>query len=133
MGGTQTTPPPPPRKPTSMGGTQTFPPKDKPHKQEGQGQLDHNQEGQPASTTASQGRKMKKSTAKVPPHPGPSTGPLAGPRHDFILRNLGTGRPTIQCTACGEYSHWGRECPYDNYCTTCKNHDHATHMCRAHR
>ena len=50
-----------------------------------------------------------------------------------MSRNLGTGRPTIQCTACGEYSHWRRECPYDNYCTTCNNHDHATHMCRAHR
>ena len=55
----------------------------------------------------------------------------AGPRTDFTSRNLGTGRPTIQCTACGKYSHWRRECPYDNYCTTCKNHDHATHMCRA--
>ena len=31
------------------------------------------------------------------------------------------------------YSHWRRECPYDNYCMTCNNHDHATHMCRAHR
>ena len=50
-----------------------------------------------------------------------------------MSRNLGTGRPTIQCTACGEYSHWRRECPHDNYCTTCNNHDHATHMCRAHR
>ena len=50
-----------------------------------------------------------------------------------MSRNLGTGRPTIQCTACGEYSHWGRECPYNNYCTTCNNHDHATHMCRVHK
>ena len=53
------------------------------------------------------------------------------PRTDFHSRNLGTGRPTIQCTACGEYSHWRRECPYDNFCTTCNNHDYATHMCRA--
>ena len=133
VGGTQTTPPPPLRKPTSTGGTQTSPPKDKPHRQVGQGQLDHNQEGQPASAAASQGKKTKKSTAEVPPHPGPSTGPSAGPRHDFTLRNLGTGRPIIQCTACGKYSHWRRDCPYDNYCTMCKNHDHATHMCRAHR
>ena len=43
--------------------------------------------------------------------------------------DLGTGRPTIQCTACGEYSHWRRECPYDNFCTTCNNHDHCnTHV-----
>ena len=68
-------------------------------------------------------------TSEAPPHPGPSV----GPRNDFTSRNLGTGRPTIQYTACGEYSHWRRECPYDNYCTTCNNHDHATHMCRAHR
>ena len=63
-------------------------------------------------------------------HPsGPSTGSLTGPRNNFISRNLGTGRPTIQCTACGEYSHWRRECPYDNYCMTCNNHDHATLPC----
>ena len=95
VGGTQTTPPPPFRKPTSMGGTQTSPPKDKPHRWAGQGQLDHNQEGQPASAAASQGKKTKKSTAEVPPHPGPSTGPSTGPRHDFTSRNLDTGRPTI--------------------------------------
>ena len=52
---------------------------------------------------------------------------------DFSSRNLGTGRPTIQCTACSEYMHWRRECPYDNYCTTCNSHDYATHMCRAPR
>ena len=125
VGGTQTTPPPPLRKPTSMGGTQTSPLKDKPHRQVGQ--------GQPASAVASQGKKTKKSTAEAPPHPGPSTGSLADPRHNFTSRNLGTGRPTIQCTACGKYSHWRRECLNDNYCTMCKNHDHATHMCRAHR
>ena len=116
-----------------MGGTQTSPPKDKPHRQVGQGQPDHNQEGQPANAAASQGKKTKKSTTEALPHPGQSTGPSAGPRHDFTLRNLGTGRPTIQCTACGEHSQWRRECPYNNYCTMCKNHNHATHMCRAHR
>ena len=129
VGGTQTTPPPSPRKSTSTGETQTSPPKDKPHRQVGQGQLD--QEDQPASTTSNKGKKTKKLTSEAPPHPGPSTGPSAGPRNDFTLRNLGTGRPTIKCTACGEYSHWRRECPYDNYCTMCNNHDHATHMCRA--
>ena len=132
VGGTQTTSPPHSRKSTSTGETQTSPPKDKPHRQVGQGQPDCNQEGQPASATASQGKKTKKSTAKTQPHPGSSTRPSASPRNDFTSRNLGTGRPTIKCTACDEYSHWRRECPY-NYCTTCKNHDHATHMCRAHR
>ena len=133
VGLTQTTPPPPPRKSTSTGETQTSPPKDKPHRQVGQGKLDHNQEGQPASATASQGKRTKRSTAEAQPCPGPSTRPSAGPRNDFTLRNLGTGRPTIQCPAYGEYSHWRRECPYDNYCTTCKNHNHAKQMCRAHR
>ena len=66
-------------------------------------------------------------------NPGPSTGSSTGPRNDFTSRNLGTGRPTIQCTAYGEYSHWRRECPYNNYCMTCNNYDHATHMWRAHR
>ena len=131
VGGTQTMPPPSPRKSTSTGETQTSPPKDKPHRQVGQGQLDCNQEGQPASATSSQGKKTKKLTAEAPPHPGPSTGPAAGPRNDFTLRNLGTGRCTIQCTVCSEYSHWRRECLYDNYCTMCNNHNHATHMCRA--
>ena len=130
--GTQTIPPPSCKKLTSTGGTQTSPPKN-PHRQVDQGQLDCNEESQLANTTSSKGKKTKKSISKAPPHPGPSTGPAVGPRNYFTSRNLGTGRPTIQCTACGEYSHWRRECPYDNYCTTCKNHDHATHMCRAHR
>ena len=134
VGGTQTTPPPSPKKSTSTGGTQTSPTGNL-HWQVGQGQLDHNQdkEGQPINTTSNKGKKSKKSTSEVPPCPGPSTGPSLGPRNDFTSRNLGTGRPTIQCMACGEYSHWRRECLYDNYCTTCNNHDHATHMCRAHR
>ena len=50
---------------------------------------------------------------------------------DFISRNLGTGRPQIQCTACGEYSHWSRACPYNNFCANCNDHSHTTHMCRA--
>ena len=129
--GTQTTPPSSPRMPT--GETQTSPPKDEPHKQLGQDQPDCNQEHQSTSTATSQGKKTKNSTTEAPPHPGPSAGPSAGPRTNFTSRNLGTGQPTIQCTACGKYSHWRRECPYDNYCTTHKNHNHDTHMCRAHR
>ena len=108
-----------PIKSTSTGETQTSPPKDKPHRHVGQGQLDCNQESQPASATSNQGKKTKKLNTEAPPHPGPSIGPSAGPRNDFTLRNLGTGRPTIQCTACNENSHRRRECPYDNYCTTC--------------
>ena len=130
--GTQTMPPPSPKKSTSTRGTQTSPPKN-PHRKVDQGQLDCNEESQPANMTSSKGKKTKKSTSQAPPLPGPSTGTAVGLRNDFTSRNLGTDRPTIQCTACGEYSHWRRECPYNNYCTMCKNHDHATHMCRAHR
>ena len=108
------------------------PPKDNSCKQVGQGQLDCNQdkEGQLTKNTSHKGKKNKKSTSEAPPHPGPSTGSSVEPRNNFMSRNLGTGRPTIQFTACGEYSHWRRECPYNNYCMTCNNHDHATHMCR---
>ena len=97
--------------------------------------MDHNQNaaGQPTENTMSKGKKGKKLTSESPPYPRLSTGPFLGPRNDFISRNLGTGRPTIQCTACSEYSHWRRECPYNSYGTTCNNHDHATHMCRSHR
>ena len=43
-------------------------------------------------------------------------------------RNLGTGRPKMFCTTCGEYNHWRKDCPYDCHCDS---DSHATHMCRA--
>ena len=46
-------------------------------------------------------------------------------------RNLGTGRPKLVCTACGEYDHWRKDCPYDCHCDNCDSDSHATHMCRA--
>ena len=46
-------------------------------------------------------------------------------------RNLGTGRPKLFCTACGEYDHWRKDCPYDCHCDNCDSDAHATHMCRA--
>ena len=129
-------PPPSPRRSTSTGETQTTPLQNNIQDQRVQGQPDHNHIGEDplanitGSNTSKGKRNRKKSTHEVPPRPGTSGG-FAGPRTDFISRNLGTGRPTIQCTACREYSHWRRECPYDNFCTTCNNHNHATHMCRA--
>ena len=83
--GTQTMLPPSPKKSTSTGGTQTSPPKN-PHRQVDQGQLDHNEESQPANTTSSKGKKTKKSTSKAPPPPGLSTGPAVGPRNDHIQK-----------------------------------------------
>ena len=46
-------------------------------------------------------------------------------------RNLGMGRPKLFCTACGEYDHWRKDCPYDCHCNNCDSDSHATHMCRA--
>ena len=46
-------------------------------------------------------------------------------------RNLGTGHPKLFCTACGEYNHWRKDCPYDCHCDNCDSDSHATHMCRA--
>ena len=125
-GGTQTSPPPSPKKSTSMGGTQTTPPKELHQDQGNQGQPDHNQENdgdqQAQDEDRGKGRvkKSKKKPSQEPsPHPGTSQSTNTVPRTNFNSRNLGTGRPTIQCTVCGEYMHWRRECPYDNYCITC--------------
>ena len=46
-------------------------------------------------------------------------------------RNLGTGHPKLFCTACGEYDHWRKDCPYDCHCDNCDSDSHTTHMCRA--
>ena len=46
-------------------------------------------------------------------------------------RNLGTGHPKLFCTACGEFDHWRKDCPYDCHCDNCDSDSHATHMCRA--
>ena len=35
------------------------------------------------------------------------------------------------CTACGEYNHWRKDCPYDCHCDNCDSDSHTTHMCRA--
>ena len=131
------TPPPSPRRAILTGGIQTPPPHTNMQDQGTQGQLDHNHNkedllAQNAVTNTGKGKKDKKKSAQEAAlHPGTSTGGFVIPRTDFQSRNLGTGRPTIQCTACGEYTHWRRECPYDKYCTTCNNHDPTTHMSRA--
>ena len=62
----------------------------------------------------------------------PSTSALfAQPSSYPQSRNLGTGRPKMFCTACGEYNHWRKDCPYDCHCDNCDSDSHATHMCRA--
>ena len=113
-GGTQTMPPPSPRRSTLTGETQTTPLQNNIQDQRVQGQLDRNHisEDPLANNTGSNTSKGKKNRKKlpheIPAQPGLSGGGFAVPRTDFISRNLGTGRPTIQCTAYGEYSHWRR-------------------------
>ena len=46
-------------------------------------------------------------------------------------RNLGIGRPHVQCSACGGYDHFRQDCHQDNFCTRFRTRSHATHMCRA--
>ena len=49
----------------------------------------------------------------------------------FQPRNPGTGRPHVQCSACGSYDHFRKDCHQDNFCTRCRLKSHATQMCRA--
>ena len=134
VGGTQTSPPPQPNKHTASGGTQNTPPQDS-HQDDGiQGQLDHNQvldddwQGQDSGKGKSKGKKGKKKPPQdAAPHLGTSQGTGTIPQTNYTSRNLGTGRLSIQCTACREYTHWRKDCLY-NFCTICNNHDHAT-MC----
>ena len=52
------------------------------------------------------------------------------PASAFQYRNLGTGWPHIQCSGCGEYDHFRKDCRNDNFYTMCISRSHATHMCR---
>ena len=49
----------------------------------------------------------------------------------YTSQETGPSRHLIQCSACGEYSHWSKDCPYYNFCDVCKVTTHSTHMCRA--
>ena len=47
-------------------------------------------------------------------------------------RNLGTGHPRLFCTACGEYNHWRKDCPYDCHCDNCMAVTHMPLTCVEH-
>ena len=49
----------------------------------------------------------------------------------FLPRNTGTGRPHIQCSACGENNHFRKDCHQDKICNRCRSRSHATQMCQA--
>ena len=96
---------------TTTEGTQMMPPCEK------QGLQDHNHTSKDPHTHNTEGKgkgkksNKKKSSQEAPPQPGTSTAGVV-PRTEFQSRNLGTGRPIIQCTAFSEYTHWRRGGPY---------------------
>ena len=41
-----------------------------------------------------------------------------------------TGRPQVQCSACGDADHLRKDCREDVFCTRCGTRSHTTEMCR---
>ena len=71
------------------------------------------------------GKKMSLQGAQGKNQPQPSTS-LAS-----ALRNTGTSRLQVQCSACGGNDHFRNDCQEDNYCTQCRSRSDATNMCQA--
>ena len=79
------------------------------------------------------GKRGKKKTSQRDQHetqPQPSTS-NGGTNTTSVFppRNTGTGRPHIQCSACGGNDHFRKDCHQDNFCNRCRSRSHATHMC----
>ena len=86
----------------------------------------------PPQPNMGKGGKRKSSQnvqTKTQPQPSTSNGGT-NPTLAFQPRNLGTGRPHVQCSACGGNDHFRKDCQQDNFCTRCRSRSHATHMCR---
>ena len=81
------------------------------------------------SSNKGPGKKNSKQNTNLTQPPTSSIFPQ--PTSYVQSRNLGTGRPKMLCTACGEYTHWRKDCPYDCHCDNCDSDTHATHMCQA--
>ena len=86
------------------------------------------------SSQQNQGKGGKKKSSQnahtnTQPQPSTSNGGTK-PALAFQTRNPGTGRPHVQCSACGSYDHFRKDCHQDNFCTRCRSKSHATHMCR---
>ena len=78
------------------------------------------------------GKRGRKKTSqsdqyKIQPQPGTSN---SGTNKNPVIppRNLGTGRPHMQCSACGGNNHLRKDCHQDNFCTRCRSRLHATHV-----
>ena len=81
--------------------------------------------------TGKGGKKKTSQNTQTKPQPQPSTSNGGtNPTSAFQSRNLGIGRPCVQCSACGGYDHFRKYCHQDNFCTRCRTRSHATHMCR---
>ena len=68
---------------------------------------------------SSKGGKVKSSQAKGQPQPSTSN---QGPTGN-------TGRPQVQCTACGGSDNLRKDCHEDVFCTQCRTRSHITEMC----
>ena len=75
-----------------------------------------NQEQMETVTKPSKGGTVKSSHARSQAQPSAST-------------QGSTGRPQVQCTACGGADHLRKDCHEDVFCTRCRTRSHATEMC----
>ena len=93
----------------------------------------HTSRNLPLQPNTSKGGKEKNSqNIQTKAQPQPSTSNVGtNLTSAFQFRNLGTGRPHVQCSPCGRYDHFRKDCHQDNFCTRCRTRSHATHMCRA--
>ena len=76
-----------------------------------------NQEQVKTMRKPSKGGKVKSSHARSQAQPSTST-------------QGSTGRPQVQCTACGGADHLRKDCYEDVFCTRCGTRSHVTEMCR---
>ena len=88
--------------------------------------------------TTSRSTSTPKDSGKGPRAPGKakkkSSEPYPSTSTDTDYTSQGHRDPSryqIQCSACGEYSHWSKDCPYYNFSDICKVTTHSTCMCRA--
>ena len=89
------------------------------------------QETCPTAQYGKGGKRKSSHNVQTKTQPQPSTSNSGtNPTSAFQPRNLGTGRPHIQCSACGGNDHFRKSCQQDNFCTRCRSRSHATHMCR---
>ena len=114
--------------PRGTSGTQTSPPK----VQNTQSHTQTMENNHPQPNTGKGGKRKTSQNNQDRSQPQQSTSNSStNLTSAFQSRNLGTSRPHIQYSACGEYDHFRKDCQHDNFCIRCRSRSHATHMCRA--